>query len=269
MVSLLEGIVEDANRAYELQLQVREKLRSKENVDSYQAGLSSLSSGIRFAAVFGTLSKSQPFFKDAWKYLVDACDTTVHDDIGNDFNPETAYFRMRVFSSLSGLSHLLGKPGGDQYLQEALNALRPALGDEWVLVLKKRLSDGIEDLGSVSEVQLVFLSIVVLMSMSHESSDNQIISSKTVENALSLPVLTEYRELRGALGRMTVTNSVPSAAPESVLTYESAYRSVINLNSYQNGLVAGLTFPDAWLLAVIRENGNYHEGAVRLFSSGV
>jgi hypothetical protein len=264
MASSLESIVAEAKSAYELQLLVADKLRKRDTVDPYQAGMSSLSTGIRFSTIFGSVSKSQPFFKNAWIFLMDARKTMESCGSGKEFDPEAAYRRMRIFWGLCGLSGLLGNPGGDDYLRFALNSVRPGFDDEWSVTLARRVSSGVEDLKSVSVVQIVFLGLLALMKMT--ACDSDIKASVDVENVLSLPILAEYRDCRNTLGVLVVDSSILSSTSASLLAYIAAYDSVINFDSYQKGLVAGLTFAEAWLLAVVRECGDFEAGATRLFN---
>ncbi len=266
MASKKDKIVEEANSAYELQLQVVERLRDRKNVNPYQAGLSVLSSAIRFAAVFEGAEKSRPFFEEAWKYLKNAHEGFEIKGPSGDFDPEIAYRRMRVFWGLSGLSNLLEKEGYVEYLEEALDSLRPAFSDSWSSTLKSRIRSGIEDLTSISVVQLVFLGLMVLAKNISANKEICEIDKKNVKNALSIPVCRDYSDLRDSLGALAIAEPTISAGSDFLEAFERAYREMINPDSYENGLVAGLTFVEAWLMAVVRNDGDFEAGAIRLFN---
>ena len=239
---------------YELHLEVAELLRNRRDADPYHAGLSSLCKALRFVAIFGDRKKGLPFLEDARRFLVPAA-AAAGADTSAAFNPERAYQRMRIFWGFYGVLGVLGESGGGSLLASARQSIAPTFVGGEFRRLRKRILKGVEELRSVSVVQMVFLSLSILAAAAgHEASERQL------QNCLRLSVVDRYRGLRDALGRVAMERS-----EEARSAFESEFRSAIHLQSYHRGLVAGLTFDAAWLLSVVRNGGDRVAGAERLF----
>ncbi|MCP4896164.1 MAG: hypothetical protein GY906_04240 [bacterium] len=248
-------VLREAEAAFELQIEVARRLSQRKGADPYQAGLSSLSSGLRFASIFRDVGRSEPFFKNARRFLCAAANRNGDQNHGARFDPEEGYRRMRVCWGLYGVTGILGDTRDIGLLETAQRSVLPAFDGIELARLNERIAHSAEEVRSVSVVQMALLGLMVLAPMGNPQE-----AARYALNALKLPVSEAYEKTRSSLARL-----VMESGEKSYIEYLAEYRSLINLPSYRDGLVAGLTFVEVWLLATVKEEGDVRAGVENLF----
>ncbi len=240
--------------AYALHCEVSDELRREGAPDPLQAGIAILSQGVRFSAVFRDVNMGMPFFSTSLHLLSSAIEGVDGQATPGVVEPRAAFLTATAFWGRFAAQQVVGAAADASLLVAAVRALEPAFIGCGFQALCRRIDNGSETVSAVSVVGLMFLGLRALAGLAGAEQ-----GLEAVGNLRLLPVQEPLQDIRDCFAA-----PIGQASPDFIERLDRSYRKVFGVHSYQDGLVAGWTFEQLWVLSSVRMRGDLKRGAESL-----